>query len=313
MTSSSVKSSSVNSPAVTTHLTVSCIGGGRLGTTLCRLLLEQQSDIRISIGQLLNNSFESSLKAVEFIGDGSAVKDRERLKPADLWLITTPDNAIQEVCEALSESGVLAPGNIVLHCSGSLSSKIIRLPDQQCYRASVHPIHSFADPLISLSTFAGSSCAVEGDDQATGLLTQLFSSIGGNCFPIQSAQKALYHAATVMACNNLVALLAMSKQMLAEADIDQGQQDQILNPLIRQTVDNYLNNTDPAAVLTGPISRGDHNTVEAHLDALSSLSQWRNAYAALGEVAVGLAEQQGYASDDQLEKISDLLARATDY
>lgn len=303
----------MNTPALTsTHLTVSCLGAGRLGTTLCRLLFEQQSDIRISIGQVLNNSLESSLKAVEFIGDGSPVKDSERLKPADLWLISTPDDAIQEVCDALAQSGILAPGNIVFHCSGSLSSKIIRLPDNQCYRASVHPTHSFANPEKSNSTFAGSSCAVEGDDQAVKLLNTLFSAIGGKCFPLQSDKKGLYHAATVMACNNLVALLAMSKQMLAEADIDPAQQEQILNPLIRQTVDNYLNNPDPADSLTGPISRGDESTVATHLDALSSNPEWRTAYAVLGEVAVDLARQQGFTSDEELRKITDLLIKATD-
>ena len=303
----------MNSPALTsTQLTVSCIGAGRLGTTLCRLLLEQQSDISISIKQVLNNSLESSLRAVDFIGSGSAVKDLERLKPADLWLISTPDDAIQDVSEALAQSGVLAPGNIVFHCSGSLSSKIIRLPDNQCYRASVHPTHSFADPEKSVSTFPGSSCAVEGDTQAVKLLNALFSAIGGRCFPLQADKKGLYHAATVMACNNLVALLAMSKQMLAEADIDPDQQEQILNPLIRQTVDNYLNNPDPADSLTGPISRGDLNTVETHLDALSSQRQWRNAYALLGEVAVDLAKQQGFASDEELRKIMDLLTKAND-
>ena len=303
----------MTTPALaTTHLTVSCIGAGRLGTTLCRLLLEQQSDISISIRQVLNNSLESSLKAVEFIGDGKAIKDSERLKSADLWLISTPDDAIQEVSEALAQSGVLTPGNIVFHCSGSLSSKIIRLPDDQCYRASVHPTHSFANPEKSIATFAGSSCAVEGNDQAVKVLNSLFSAIGGKCFPLQSDKKGLYHAATVMACNNLVSLLAISKQMLTEANIDPAQQEQILNPLIRQTVDNYLTNADPAASLTGPISRGDQSTVETHLDALSSEPQWRDAYAALGSVAVGLARQQGFATDEELRKITDLLTRATD-
>jgi predicted short-subunit dehydrogenase-like oxidoreductase (DUF2520 family) len=297
---------------VSSHLTVSCIGAGRLGTTLCRLLLEQQSDISISIKQVLNNSLESSLKAVDFIGDGRAIKDSERLEPADLWLISTPDDSIQGVSEALAQSGVLAPGNIVFHCSGSLSSTIIRLPDNQCYRASVHPTHSFADAEKSVSTFSGSSCAMEGDKQAIKVLNSLFSAIGAKCFPLKSDKKGLYHAATVMACNNLVALLAMSKQMLAEADIDPAQQEQILNPLIRQTVDNYLNNPDPADSLTGPISRGDLSTVETHLDALSSQRQWRNAYAVLGEVAVDLAKQQGFASDEELRKIMDLLTKAND-
>lgn len=299
------------SALATKHLTVSCIGAGRLGTTLCRLLVEQQSAIRISIGQVLNNSLESSLKAVDFIGDGSAVKDSARLEPADIWLISAPDDAIQEVTEVLAQSGILMPGNIVFHCSGSLSSKVIRLPDNQCYRASVHPTHSFANPEKSISRFPGSSCAVEGDEQAVAVLNALFSAIGGVCFPLKSDKKGLYHAATVMACNNLVALLAISKQMLAEADIDPAQQEQILNPLIRQTIDNYLNNPDPADSLTGPISRGDQSTVATHLDALSSEPQWRTAYSVLGEVAVGLARQQGFASDDDLKKISDLLASAT--
>jgi predicted short-subunit dehydrogenase-like oxidoreductase (DUF2520 family) len=109
-----------------------------------------------------------------------------------------------------------------------------------------------------------------------------------------------------------VSLLAISKQMLTEANIDPAQQEQILNPLIRQTVDNYLTNADPAASLTGPISRGDQSTVETHLDALSSEPQWRDAYAALGSVAVGLARQQGFATDEELRKITDLLTRATD-
>jgi len=132
------------------------------------------------------------------------------------------------------------------------------------------------------------------------------------CFPLKSDKKGLYHAATVMACNNLVALLAMSKQMLTEAGIDAAQQELILNPLVRQTVDNYLNNSDPADSLTGPISRGDETTVATHLNALSSNPQWRGAYTVLGEVAVGLAQQQGFASSDDLKKISDLLASATD-
>ena len=294
-------------------LTLSCIGGGRLGTTLCRLMVDQQSSINISINQILNSTRESAVKAVEFIGDGRAMKDSDRLKPADIWLITTPDDAIQDVCKALAESGILNPGNIVLHCSGSLSSKIIALPNQQCYRASVHPVHSFADPEKSLASFAGSSCAVEGDYQATALLNELFTAIGGKCFALQSDKKALYHAATVMACNNLVALLSISQQMLSAADIAENQQADILNPLIRQTVDNYLNNSDVTVALTGPISRGDHDTVAAHIEAISGSRQWRKAYSILGEVAVSIAEQQGYASDAELLKISELLARTVNY
>jgi predicted short-subunit dehydrogenase-like oxidoreductase (DUF2520 family) len=314
----------VNNSAVSSSgsLTLSCIGGGRLGSTLCRLFAEQQT-LDIAIGQLLNRHLESASHAVRFIGQGEAVATMNQLKPADLWLIATPDDKIETVSRALAETMLLRPGDMVFHCSGSLNSEVLSLPQDQsqsaaekaCLRASVHPIHSFADPAKSVSSFAGSSCAVEGEAAASDYVTRLFSAIGGNCFALRSDKKTLYHAATVMACNNLVALLASSKQMLAAADIAADQQDAILNPLIRQTVDNYLYHSDARAVLTGPISRGDSDTVAAHLRAIADSDQtqaasWQSVYAALGEVAVEIARQQAYASEDKLDNITQLLANS---
>ena len=312
----------MNNSAVSSSgsLTLSCIGGGRLGSTLCRLFAEQQT-LDIAIGQLLNRDLESSSHAVRFVGQGEAVAAINQLKPADLWLIATPDDEIESTSRALAETMLLRPGDMVFHCSGSLNSEVLSLPRNQpqsatekaCLRASVHPIHSFADPAKSVSSFAGSSCAVEGEATASDYANRLFSAIGGNCFALRSDKKALYHAATVMACNNLVALLASSQQMLTAADIAADQQDAILNPLIRQTVDNYLHHSDPSAVLTGPISRGDSDTVAAHLRAIAASEQtqaasWQSIYAALGEVAMEIARQQAYASEDELEKIAQLLA-----
>jgi predicted short-subunit dehydrogenase-like oxidoreductase (DUF2520 family) len=198
-----------------------------------------------------------------------------------------------------------------LHCSGSLSSQILYPSGDNHYRASVHPIHSFANPENSLDGFSGTACAVEGDPYATAILTELFSAIGGQCFALKADKKTLYHAATVMACNNLVALLATSKQMLAAAGIDDQLQAKILAPLIRQTVENTINNPDPATVLTGPVSRGDSHTVAAHLEAMAGRPQWQKIYSTLGEAAVDIARQQGYASDDELEQITALLTAAS--
>ena len=296
----------------TVALTLSCIGAGRLGSTLCRLFAEQATQ-PLQINQILNNHLESATRAVQFIGSGEATESIQQLVPADLWLIATPDDAIAEASRALVDAGVLRAGDIVFHCSGVLGSETLAntVSTTDSYRASVHPVHSFADPMSSLSRFAGSSCAVEGDDQACARLGDLFSAIGGNCFALQGGHKALYHAATVMACNNLVALLATSKQMLGAAGIDDQLQAKILAPLIRQTVENTINNPDPATVLTGPVSRGDSHTVAAHLEAMAGRPQWQKIYSTLGEAAVDIARQQGYASDDELEQITALLTAAS--
>ena len=278
---------------MTKPLTLSCIGAGRAGKTLCKLFIEQQSEYAISIQQIVNRSLPSAEEAVAFIGQGQAEGGFENLLPANIWLI---------------ETGVVRSGDIVFHCSGSLSSQIIYTGKDSAFRASVHPIHSFANPQNSLTDFAGTACAVEGDPSAGDILTELFTAIGGKCFSLNADKKALYHAATVMACNNLISLLSLSQQMLEAADVDSGA-DNILQPLIENSLNNFFRSGGVGA-LTGPISRGDSKTVEAHIESLKAHPDWQNAYSSLGEIAVSLSAQQGFASDEQLATISSLLSRA---
>mgnify|MGYP006081295099 CR=1 FL=1 len=288
-------------PIPLSDLTLSCIGAGRLGKTLCRLFAQH-----LSIGQIVNPSQTSSNRAVDFIGAGTAHTGYANLKSANIWLIATPDNHIAKASAALKSCGVLRDRDTVFHCSGSLNADILALDISPT--ASVHPIHSFANPDKSLFQFTGTACAVEGQRDACVLLERLFTEIGALPFTIQSQHKSLYHAATVMTCNYLVSLMALGEQMLNSAGVD-GQTIGCnpLAPLIRQTVDNYLS-TDAVSALTGPIARGDNNTVEAHLQALRGEPDlWQQVYCVLGNATVELAAQQGQASVDSLAVISNLL------
>lgn len=293
-----------------TSLTLSCIGAGRAGKTLCRLFAEQQSRFEISIQQIINRSAASAAEAVAFIGQGQAEAGFENLSPANIWLIATPDDAISAVSESLSASGVLRRGDTVFHCSGSLSSQILSTAADNVYGASVHPVHSFANPENSLGDFSGTACGIEGNPGATEILTELFSAVGGKCFSLNANKKALYHAATVMACNNLISLLSLSQQMLEAADVDGDAAGHLLQPLIENSLNNYFRSGDVGA-LTGPVSRGDSETVAAHLESLKEHPQWQKIYSSLGEIAVSLSAQQGFASVEQLETLSKLLSRAS--
>ncbi|MBT5388005.1 MAG: DUF2520 domain-containing protein [Porticoccaceae bacterium] len=282
---------------------LSCIGAGLLGKTVCRLLSNQ-----LNVQQVLNRSTDSAQQAIDFIGAGSATSWSE-LAAADIWLIATPDNQLETTAHKLWESGVLQLGNIVFHCSGSASSDILKFPDDKIYIASAHPIHSFANPQQSLKTFSGSHCAIEGSPEATELLSNLFANIGAKPFAIESKNKALYHAATVLACNYLVSLLETSRQLLDAAGVDS--QANPLESLIRQTLDNYLT-TGAEASLTGPIARGDSQTVAKHLEAIQDQPQgqlWQQVYSALGNAALPISAAQGQASEDSLAKIAALLNR----
>lgn len=287
--------------------TLSCIGAGLLGKTLCHLLSNQ-----VSLQQVVNRSAESSQQAVDFIGAGSAAC-MDSLQPADIWLIATPDDAIADTGQALFESGVLRAGNIVFHCSGALGSNALQLTNAGIHSASVHPIHSFASPNQSITTFAGSHCAVEGDSQALEVLSSIFNSIGGLPFEIDSDRKVLYHASTVMACNYLVALLETSQQLLGASGVDPSGSNP-LEPLIRQTLDNFFS-TDACSALTGPIARGDDNTVARHLAAFEEQPDsqlWQQVYRALGNATVAISADQGQANAESLKTIKSLLQTKPD-
>ena len=282
--------------------TLSCIGAGRLGKTICRLLAD-----KVSIQQIVNSNLSSSQRAVDFIGSGLATPITD-LQPANIWLIATPDSQIESAYKQLQASGVLENKTIVFHCSGAIGASVLYSSNADIDVASVHPIHSFADPQKSLSHFPGCHCAIEGQPDAVEVLQTLFESIGALPFVIDSQHKALYHSATVMACNYLVSLMQTSQQILAVAGVDD-RNGNPLESLIRQTLDNYLD-TNATSALTGPIARGDVKTVAGHLDALRQESDgdlWQQVYTVLGKATLPIASQQGQASSTDLQQIKELL------
>lgn len=288
--------------------TLSCIGAGRLGKTLCYLLSQHPT---LSIGQIINSSSASSHSAIDFIGSGGPATLND-LKEADIWLIATPDNQIESVAKQLHNSRALKPDTVIFHCSGLLPSTVLNNENQELNVASVHPIHSFADPKRSIKTFSGCHCAIEGSTDAAAQLDALFSSLGALTFTLDSQQKSLYHAASVMACNYLVSLLEVSHQMLKEAGIDSVERPSPLESLIRQTLDNYLS-LGATQALTGPIARGDAETVETHLKALQQATDaglWKQLYSALGKATLPIAAEQGQASGEQLNAINTALNKS---
>jgi predicted short-subunit dehydrogenase-like oxidoreductase (DUF2520 family) len=288
----------------------SCIGAGRAGSSLCRLL-----SYHLKLNQVINPTVRSAEAAVEFIGGGEAIgidtQDYKQFKHSDLWMITCPDEQIQSVGERLIRSGIIVSGNIIFHCSGALSSSIWEIPDNvKIGVASVHPIQSFVRSHVSVDNLTHFHCAIEGDIAATTILSELFELIGATLHKVDLETKSLYHAGTVMASNYLVSLLELSQIMLQTAGIKQDKKHNLLQPLIEQTLSNYLNSDAPKA-LTGPISRGDVDTIKSHLLALESQSEiWRDIYIGLGRVTLDIAVKQG-STTGGLNEISYLLDKSS--
>ena len=266
-------------------LKLSIIGAGRVGQTLGRLFADSKL---FQIDALCNQSIESAKKAVEFIGQGRAVESLQELSESDVYLITTSDSQISAIAKKLTDSVDLT-GKIVFHCSGALSSAELNYGD--FYKASIHPVKSFADPKLAINDFAGTYCGIEGDEEALEVLKPIFEQLGANCFDIDSEMKQVYHAGAVFASNFLPLLIEASLKCYEKSGVDREVAKQIIEPIIRLTLENSLK-LEPKTALTGPVARGDYQAVETQFQSLQeNLPEFAELYDLLSENLSKLLEK----------------------
>lgn len=255
--------------------TLCIIGCGKVGKTLARLWHARQA---FQVLDILNRSFESAQQACAFIGGGTPVNTYAELRHADVYLIAAGDDQITACCDALAASGKLSERTVVFHCSGALTSDaLISAVESRSAVASIHPIRSFADPQKVAEDFAGTYCGSEGDNTALACLTPAFDVIGGCCVAIKRENKILYHAAAVFASNYLVTLIDVARQAYVEAGLAPDVALKLIAPLLSESASNAFR-LGPATALTGPIARGDMDTVRRQRDAVQ---HWNPEVAAL--------------------------------
>ncbi|ABA88566.1 protein of unknown function DUF2520 [Syntrophotalea carbinolica DSM 2380] len=289
---------------MTPTTTMNIIGCGRLGKTLA--CLWRKHDM-LQVQDVVNRSLPSAQAAIDFIGAGTAC-GAEELHPADITLIATDDASIAACAAQLDATGILRPGDIVFHCSGALGSEILA-PLRRCKAllASVHPIKSFADPASATSSFPGTFCGIEGDRPATERLKPLFEGIGGKLLPLSGDTKTLYHAAMTISANYLVTLMQMSIETLEQAGLPAETALQVLEPMVRNTVDNIFT-LGPGAALTGPIARRDGMIVKRHVDALRTWQpDMAKLYQALGRKTLEVAQNHKAAAAAKEQAMQNIL------
>ena len=289
--------------------TLNIVGAGRVGSTLARLWAEAGV---FEIQHVVNSTLESARRAVGFIGAGQAKQDLTLLGNTPVWLIGVHDSAIKTTAADLARLDIVGEGDIVFHCSGSLAAEALSaLAERGALTASVHPVKSFVAPVETMEAFAGTWCAVEGNEKAVTELEVALKQIGARVLGIDAANKLFYHAASVFSCNYLSALMEVALRCIEVSGVERKTGLELLEPLVRGTVDNLFAR-GPASALTGPIARGDHQLVTRQLVALSS---WREDYAGLyrelGEVARELAAEEGRVGDADLNELAKVLGVVT--
>ncbi|MGH9515142.1 MAG: Rossmann-like and DUF2520 domain-containing protein [Terriglobales bacterium] len=201
---------------------------------------------------------------------------------ADVVWFCVPDGEIVRAAHSFSQ--LQWQGKSAFHSSGVLSSDALN-----CLRttggrvASVHPLMTFVKG--SLPELTGVPFAIEGDASAVRASKAIVRNLGGQAVAIKKQDKVAYHAFATMICPLLVSLLAASEKTAAHAGMSARESRRRMLPIIRQTLRNY-EKLGPAAAFSGPIVRGDVETIRAHLKALSKVPSAKDAYSALARAAM---------------------------
>lgn len=233
------------------------------------------------------------------------------LPASDLILIATPDDAINDAALKIARA---QKGRIrertVLHTSGALSSQALSpLADLGFSTGSLHPLVSITDPTAA-GQLSGAFFCLEGNRAALRVARQVVRDLGGQAFLIKPQEKALYHAAAVMASGHMTALFDIALEMLGRCGLSPSRARTVLLPLVESAAAN-LAMMDPSAALTGTFARGDVATVQRHLAVLAEqgLPESLAAYLLLGRRSLSLSrvaarrKKQTVATLDQILKL----------
>lgn len=218
------------------------------------------------------------------------------------------DDAIAELIEPRGAARRLrvASGTAVVHTSGSAEPRLIsRLSELGMSGGTFHPLVPFANPERAAGFLRRAWIGIDGDEHARAMSRRLAGHVGARTLEIPAGRKSAYHAAAVIASNFPVILAEVASKLLAGLGITERSAQQAVHSLMEAAVSNIAE-TPPGDALTGPIVRGDVDTVMRHLAALKGNPEARAVYKRLSLAAVETASRRG-TDPDRLAEIQNAL------
>ncbi len=189
------------------------------------------------------------------------------LPAADVLLLTVRDEAIASVAERLA--GNLGQVDVAAHVSGFVPVSVLAgLASDGVAIGGFHPLQTMPDPERGAAALAGSYVGIGGDGEAVAILTTLADSLAMTPFDLQDDARPAYHAASAAAANFVVTALGVSGDLYASAGIDPD----VARPLVQRVIANVFE-VGARTALTGPIARGDIDTVMGHMEAARRVSE----------------------------------------
>lgn len=261
---------------------VAIVGAGNLASALAVALHGAGYGIDQIVSRDQAASFRRARRLAGQVGASAVAAARAQIR-ADIVWFCVPDGAIAGAAEALKAAADWS-GKVAVHSSGALTSnELAQLRRRGAAVASVHPFMTFVRG--SRPRLVGVPFAIEGDAVAVRMARRIVKNLHGCAYSIRNEDKAAYHAWGTFASPLLTALLVTSEHVAAAAGVKVKAARQRMLPILKQTLANYVA-FDAAGAFSGPIIRGDVDTVKRHLRTLRGVPVAEGVYVSLARAAL---------------------------
>jgi predicted short-subunit dehydrogenase-like oxidoreductase (DUF2520 family) len=287
-------------------LTVGVIGAGRVGAVLGAALAAAGHRVVAASGV----SGTAKARIARLLPDTANLPADEVARAAtDLLIVSVPDDALAGVVAGLAGTGAIRPGQVVAHTSGAHGLAVLAPATARGARPlALHPAMTFTGRRQDLRRLAGASFGVTAPDDLRPFATRLVGELGASVEWVAEDDRPLYHAALAHGANHLVTLVNEALDRLRDAGV--AHPEKVLGPLLEAALHNTLQMGD--AALTGPVSRGDAETVARHLDRLAAIApESVPPYLALARRTADRAIAAGRLRPADAESLLDVLATRT--
>lgn len=266
---------------------IGVVGAGRVGAVLAAALREAGHEIAAVAGES-----HASRTRIDTLLPGVRVdKPTAVSRACDLLLLTVPDDMLSNVVTMLAASGAIREGQYVVHTSGKHGLAVLQpAADAGAHVLAMHPAMTFTGTDVDLARLAGCVYGVTANPDTEDLAAKLVADLRGRLLRVEEDRRALYHAGLAHGANHLVTLVSQAMDLLRDSGADDPAA--TLRPLLTAALDNALEYG--SAALTGPIVRGDVETVRAHLrDIAANRPATLESYVAMARATANQAVVDG--------------------
>lgn len=251
---------------------VSFIGAGKVGTALAKFISSKDE-----ILYFYSKNHDSACKAADYLACKATDDLKTLIEASEIVFITTPDHQIENVVQKIVDLKVDLNHKMFVHTSGAHPSDLLKdLKEFEAHIFSIHPLQSFSSIDKAVKDLEMTYFAYESKSE---ILLEWLKKHTSNILVLKPEDKVKYHLAACVFSNYLVTLMDFGNQMLSDLSLDVAGMT-AMYPLIQATLSNILNSS-PKEALTGPIKRGDINTLEKHLKVLNDSN--KNLYLSLAK------------------------------